>query len=133
MRTPALLTCLGCLALAPLVLAGPLDGPRTFSIRVEAGHQTAGGELVPGRVRFPVEFRGGERACVVAVGDHKPPVEMGITVYDEAARQKLAEDTGAGDAPDFVAAIWYPARDGKYVIEIRSKGKEYNEVTVTVR
>jgi len=126
-----LLACLGLLA-GTAAWAGPIDGPVTMRRLVEAGHKTSTGAMAPGVLRLSAEFRGGERACVVAVGDHEPVVDMGLVVYDEAGR-KVAEDAGNEAAPDYVAVIWYPPRDGKYVIEIRSAGEIENRVFISLR
>lgn len=119
-------------ALTLSAAAGPVEGPKTSQIKIEAGRKGAGGELIPGRALFQVEYRGGERACVMAVGDHKPPVPMAIIVYDDK-KNKVAEDYGSEEAPDYVAAFWYPPRDGRYTIEVRSAGVEYNAVFLSVR
>ena len=125
---------LAACAAAPLALAGPLPGPMTLRVRLEAAEQGPGGELIPrkGALR-PLDFRGGERACVIVSGDHKPPVKMTVTIYDEKRTRKIAEDAGSEDAPDILAVIWYPPRDGKYVIEISHNGKEYNDVVISLK
>lgn len=120
-----------CVLLTASAAAGPVDGPNTSRVRVEAGREQ-GSDLLPGRYVFQVEYRGGERACVIAIGDHKPPVPMAILVYDEK-KAKVAEDYGSEETPDYVAAVWYPPRAGKYIIEVRSLGKEYNLVWLSVR
>jgi hypothetical protein len=132
MRRWFVLAGLQIIGIASSLAAGPIDGPRTFGLTVPAGRQGQGGDILPGRQRVQLDCRGGARACVVAVGDHKPAVEMGIAVFDEAGK-KITEDAGSGEAPDFVAVIWYPPRDGKYTVEVRSKGLEHNEVTVSVK
>jgi hypothetical protein len=72
-------------------------------------------------IEFEEIFEGGRRACVIAVGDHNPPVEIAIAVNDEAGRL-VAEDRGV----DYVAAIWYPAREAKYKVVVSNSGVEYN-------
>ncbi len=146
MRRSLLLACLGALSIASLATSGPVDGPKTNEVRVDLA-QGAGGEVQPAKYRFKSTFRGGERACIIAYGDHKPVVEMAVTVYDETGKVKIAENVGSADSMDFVAVIWYPPRDTKYVIEVVShpprdpkqldemvkKGTAYNVITVAQR
>jgi hypothetical protein len=131
MRWLVCMVLLGCAAAYPL-LAGPIDGPHTKQVRIEAGPLGPGDKPTPGKRAFQFEFRGGERACVIAVGDHKPVVPMAIVVVDEKMTT-VAEDYGSEQVPDFVAAIWYPPRTAKYTVIVQSVGKEYNEVYLTVR
>jgi len=125
-----LLTC----AAASWVLAGPVPGPMTREQRVPArsGPEDA---PKPGVVHLLAEFRGGQRACVIAAGDHKPVVPMSIAIYEKDSKRLVGgtEFVGAEDAPDVVAAIWYPPRDGAYIIQITSDGEEYNDVVVTLK
>jgi hypothetical protein len=72
-------------------------------------------------MEFQERFQGGRRACVIAVGDHDPPVDVGIAVYDEADRL-ITEEQGL----DYVAAIWYPPRDAQYKVVVKNSGLEYN-------
>ena len=70
-----------------------------------------------------VTFQAGRRACVIAVGNRKAMMDVGIDVYDEA-NQLITEDRGLG----FAAAIWYPAREAKYKIVVKNIGADYNEM-----
>jgi hypothetical protein len=99
---------------------GPLKGPHAMS-KVHV--------LAKGQTEFEEVFQGGRRACVIAVGDHKPVVDIGISVYD-AAKRLVAEDNGGGD---YVAAIWYPPRDAKYKIVVKNDGVEYNEMYIVFK
>ncbi len=102
------------LALVSTVGSAPVAGPHTlFKFRVAAG----------GEADFTEEFQAGRRACVIAVGDHNPPVELGVTVYDEA-NNLLAQDKGL----DFAAAMWYPPREAKYNIVLKNFGVEFNDM-----
>src|SRR5262249_28041260 len=75
-------------------------------------------------------FRGGQRAAVIAnsaplekIADNPHPRAGGILsifVYDRATHQLVAQDTGG---TDLAAAVWYPARDTAYMIEIHNAGK----------
>jgi hypothetical protein len=132
MMRAALLLMICVLAVASFAGAGPVDGPSWFVKQVEAGRQTTTGELVPGKLRVAVDCRGGERMCVIAAGDHDPVVEMAIAVYDDKGKQ-VAMDVGGEKVPDYVAAIWYPPRDGKYLVEIASKSKVFNKVTIAIK
>lgn len=68
-------------------------------------------ELLVGKL-----FRGGRRACVIALGTHVPGVAFEIQVFD--AQNQLV----ARDAPghDFCFAQWFPPRDGEYRIVVRN-------------
>src|SRR4051794_34343473 len=77
--------------------SGPLDGPKRV-----AGLDLPGG--FPGEQTFALAFEGGQRACVILKGDHRPIVNLGIEVYDEEKRL-VAKDDGVGD---YAAVIWYP-------------------------
>jgi hypothetical protein len=95
--------------------SAPLKGAHAmFKVRVPA----------QARMDFEERFEGGRRACVIAVGDHKPVVNVGIAVYDQA-NQLVAEDQGGGDC---VAAIWYPLREAKYKIVVNNSGLDYNDM-----
>jgi hypothetical protein len=59
-------------------------------------------------------FKGGERACVIVVGDHRPVVPLLLKVED-AQGNLVGEDKNGGD---FCTVIWYPPRDGEYRISI---------------
>ena len=74
-------------------------------------------------MEFEDKYEGGRRACVIAVGDHKPPVDISIAVYDDA-KQLVTEVSNV----DFVAAIWYPPREGTYKVVVTNSGLEYNEM-----
>src|SRR5271169_5611059 len=87
--------------------SAPIEGARTMN-KVRVGPK---GALV-----IEEKFEGGRRACVIAVGDHNPVVDVGIAVYDEANRL-IAEDKGGGD---FATAIWYPPGEGKYKILVKN-------------
>src|ERR1700736_1718147 len=58
-------------------------------------------EAIPLRVTFVAN----ERACVVVEGDHKPPMNLTLEVYD-SKKNLVAKDTGL----DFAAVVWYPTR-----------------------
>jgi hypothetical protein len=74
-------------------------------------------------------FRGGERACVIARGDHKPVVALDVTVYDKDGAE-VAKDASS---KDFVAVFWVPPRTAEYRIVVRNHGVEYNDVYVVFK
>jgi hypothetical protein len=82
-----------------------------------------------GKKAVRADFHGGERACVIVKGDHKPVVDLRLSVYDKKGNL-VAKDEGGGD---YVAAIWYPPRDAEYRIEIFNPGKEYNDCYVSFK
>jgi hypothetical protein len=100
------------LVLATSGSIAPVKGARTLSkVRIER----------KSHMEFKEAFQGGRRACVIAVGDHNPPVDVGIAVFDEAG-QLVTEHQGL----DYVAAIWYPPRTASYKIVVKNTGLEYN-------
>ncbi|HYT95066.1 MAG TPA: hypothetical protein VEL76_40490 [Gemmataceae bacterium] len=130
-----------CIALAVLVggvvlcarlsEASPLQGTLIFDAR-------NGGQVV-GKWSRTVKFKGGQRACVVVMGDHRPIVPITLEIVDEAGKQVAFDAPGKGidasDAPgnDIAAVIWYPPRDGDYTIHIGSPGVEYNDCWIAIR
>jgi hypothetical protein len=75
------------------------------------------------------EFRAGQRACVIVMGDHDPVVNLGLFVYD-ANGNLVARDEGGGD---FVAVIWYPPRTATYRVKLKNPGTEWNKCWVSVQ
>jgi hypothetical protein len=71
-------------------------------------------------------FRGGERACVIMVGDHKPPSPMEVRVFD--AKNKLVAVAKA--SIDTAAVIWYPPVTASYRVEVLNLGDEYNDMAI---
>jgi hypothetical protein len=121
-----LLTFTGILVLllgASLGSGAPLKGSRSFEQRVSGQSEGSG------KWEFTETFRGGRRACVIARGDHKPVVDVGVYVYDGTGRL-VAKDDGRGD---YAAAIWYPPRDGTYKIVIHNAGNEWNACYIAVK
>lgn len=102
---------------------GPVDGQSAGDHRIgKAGSEPAAKEFV-------LTFRGGERACVIARGDHKPVVPLDVTVYDKDGVE-VAKDASS---KDFVAAFWTPPRTAEYRIVVRNHGLEYNDVYVVFK
>jgi hypothetical protein len=111
--------------------AGPVDGTRGSYETISAG-SVVGGEMVPGQYSVQKTFRAGERACVLVIGDHKPVVDLTVTIYD-AAGQVVVQDRGKGGTGDFVAAIWYPPRTADYRIEVLSPGTDFNKCYIAIK
>jgi hypothetical protein len=110
----------------------PLEGPSGATKRVPQGRPGEGGKFEPGTLEFSKDFAAGQRACVIAVGDHKPVVDVEIQVYD-SKQNLIAQDKGQEPAKDFAAVIWYPPTQENYRIVVLSYGKEYNEVYIAIK
>jgi hypothetical protein len=100
--------------------AGPVEGS------VVGYHKLEEGEVFPRKVMF----KGGQRACVIILGDRKPIVPLSLEVHDdknnpigkdEPSKADLENQQTPGN--DFRAVIWYPPRDGEYTITIRNRGR----------
>ncbi len=121
---------LGAVVLAGILLgsglgeAGPVGG--SFARRVEVA---AGRPLV---LRDPIRFRGGQRACVIVMGNvgskKRPARPLELEVRDDqnhvVGRDYPAQGAEQSDAPgnDVCVVIWYPPRDGDYKITITNHG-----------
>src|ERR1700722_16281029 len=85
---------LGAMLWPTVLTSGPIDGTKRWPnrdrgrIRIPAG--------TPGVREITERFAGGDRACVILVGDHNPPGDLGIEVYDQDNRL-VAKDDGKGD------------------------------------
>ncbi len=134
MRRLLLLSVLAIAALVSRGTSAPINGPEWFKKRVEkASPDPQGGKLQPSSIAFNRTFKGGERASIVAVGDHEPIVPVGIRILDKNG-DLVAQDLGAGEkTADFAGVVWYPPRDGVYTIVILNFGVEYNIVSIAVK
>jgi hypothetical protein len=101
---PAVYVALALLLNGVVASASPLKGQMAYSYKVPGGRT----------LQLKYVFKGGERACVIVIGDHDPVVRLRVKVED-AKGQVVAEDDYGGD---FCAAIWFPPRDGEYLISI---------------
>jgi hypothetical protein len=99
--------------------AGPLKGGMHDKRRIEANAS----------LRFKVTFKGNERACFIVIGDHRPVVDLVVSVYDEKERLITRVDPGG----DICAAIWYPERDATYIVEVENRGEDYNECYIVAK
>ncbi len=76
-----------------------------------------------------IPFKGGERACVIVVGDHDPVCDILIEVFDENNNSVVKADPGS----DFCAAIWYPKRDGIFNIKVSLRSDVWNKCWVSIK
>jgi hypothetical protein len=104
----ASVTAMLLMILSGLGQSAPLNGSRAFSKKISGQDE----------YEFSDVFQGGQRACVLVKGDHKPPVDLKLTVHDGEGKL-VGQDVG-----DFAAVIWYPPRDGTYTIRIFNPGYE---------
>lgn len=104
--------------------AGPVEGPKALGQDIPA----AEGELA-GASSFDLAYRGGQRACVIAMSTaRKIPVNMGISVLDEQ-KNVVAQSVGGR----LVAAVWYPPRDANYRIVLSSTAQAPIKAYVVVK
>jgi hypothetical protein len=110
-------------------MSGPVKGQRRQPRDEGPDHKR--GRLEPGVAYvFREAFYGNQRACVMVEGDHKPVMNLKVTVKDLKGKV-VAEDAGPGD---FVAVSWYPPRTQDYIISIMSDNKEImNWIDVVVK
>jgi hypothetical protein len=122
------------LALAAPLRSGPVDGTSWAKVQVPGGSGTISGGSAsePGTWSLSRTFAAGQRACVIAIGDHEPIVDVEIKVYD-SKNELVVKRRGAEPAPDFVMVVWYPPRQENYRIVINSYGKIDNVVSVAIK
>jgi hypothetical protein len=108
--------------LTPASLSSPIEGAVARKLDVPAQ-----GLIIP------MQFRGGQRASVQVVGDHKSGGIVHVAVKD-AKDNLIAEDKGR-ELPvgDLAAVIWYPPRDGEYRITIRNLDNRAAKYFVAIR
>jgi len=115
---------MGFLALGLAVEASPLKGGYALQAKVPGGQD---------KQLFEDTFKAGERACVIVIGDHNPPVPLHLKVLD-AKGNLIGEDKSVGD---YCAVIWYPPRDGVYVVSVAvpniSGDANYNILYIAVK
>lgn len=133
MRRMLLLSVLALAALVSSGISAPVTGPEWFRKRVDKASPGEQGKMQPNPLVFERNFKGGERASIVAVGDHLPVVPVGIQVRDKAGNI-VAQDLGTGEkTSDYAGVVWYPPRDGVYTIIILNFGAEYNDIALAVK
>jgi hypothetical protein len=96
--------CVSAFLLTRVIEASPLQGQAALQKKV------LGGEVL----QFKLKFKGGQRACVIVIGDHRPVVSLDLKVEDDKGKL-IGQDKYGGD---FCAVIWYPPRDAEYVISV---------------
>ena len=123
MRRILILVFLVSLALAPIGIGSPTDGSWADRKAVPAADV----------LKISKSFRGGERACVLALGGQKEVANLRLEIYDPNGIL-VAEDKGNNSLTgDFVAVIWYPPRDGKYRIELHNPGAIANLCYIAIK
>src|SRR5713226_9115021 len=103
-----------------------------------AGH---GGPVAPFKQQLPqipqlasqtysLEFKGGERALVIASGDAS--TFMGLYVYDAHGNCIAWDDTGTAATLDDLAVDWYPRQTAPYTIDVCNLGPRVNQCKVII-
>jgi hypothetical protein len=129
----------GLLLATQLGKAGLMEGSfRQNNVRVQKQ-----GKLVidkgPQSLGKRALFKGGERACVIVMGDHKPVAPLILEIRDDKGNVVGKDEPAAGtektDTPgnDLAAVIWYPPRDGYYSIIIMNPAPEYNDCWLVIK
>ena len=111
MRRLAFLVLASLSICTPFGVGSPIDGTTSQSARLTDDTWTT--------KRL---FRGGERACVLAIGSQRDPGKLQVTVHDEKGNVVAEERAGDSLSGNIVAVMWYPPRDGEYRISVRSPG-----------
>jgi hypothetical protein len=126
MRRILILVALALLAFVPIGTTAPVGGAWSSGERVN---------VEPSRPWSKVmTFRAGERAAVLALGDHKPVVRLHVSVYDVARNQLVAEEKMDSEkSGDLAGVVWYPPRDGDYRIEVRHDGNSANKLYIAIK
>jgi hypothetical protein len=107
-----------------------------------SGGDSQGGPVVPfaedksdvspmGSRNFTVEFRGNQRATVLARGD--AATYLGLYVYDAQGNCIAWDDEGNSMTFDDLAVSWQPRENGHYSIEVRNAGYMKNNCLVGMR
>lgn len=117
------------LAAGSLAVGGPMEGPSWSKKELPAGSRDG---KEPGSQSYNKVFAAGQRACVIAIGDHNPVVDLEILVYD-AKDQLVAQARGKQAAPDYVSVIWYPPRQERYRVVINNYSNVHNVLIVTFK
>jgi hypothetical protein len=155
--TRAFVLFLAAAAVCSRLHAGPVGGPTGNYVEVGAAASltlsqgTPTGKRATGRRGGPlgnylkfkgsqlVEFRGGQRACVIVLGDHNPIAPLEIEIRDEKGKLVGRDEPAAGVSDpkakgnDVGAVIWYPPRDGYYTITVKNLGEQYNECWIAIK
>jgi hypothetical protein len=122
MRRILVLTLLSLLAVVPIGVGSPTEGSSADFY-----------DLGPTVWTTTKKFNAGERACVLAVGDHQERVTLEVNVYDAKGILVASDKTANLLVGDFVGVIWYPPRAGEYRIEVKNPGSRVNKCYIAVR
>ena len=124
MRRILALTFMISLAFVPIGNGSPTDGSWGESVGIPTSPAW----------ETTKSFRGGERACVLAIGDHQQEIpNLHVAIYDKN-NQLVAEDKGENTlVGDYVAVIWYPPRDGNYRIVVRNPASGINKCYIAIK
>ena len=122
-----ILTCVFVfsLALAPIGIGSPTGGAWSKREKLPANEIW----------KTTKTFRGGERACVLVVGDHKQKEipHLHVKVYDKSNQLILEDKNNTTFVGDYVGIIWYPPRDGEYHIEVHNPSSEVNQCWIAIK
>lgn len=122
MRRVLIFVLFALLGVVPLGAGSPVDG--MFSQRAE---------LKAGVWSTTRDFRGGEQAAVLALGQNDAPFNLEVSVFN-AANELVAQDKADGTLTgNLVGVVWYPPADGPYRIEVRHPTPGVNTVYVAVK
>ena len=101
-----------------------------------------GGPVLPFKVETPqipqlasqtytLEFRGGQRANVMAIGN--AATYIGVYIYDRDGNCVAWDDWGMPISRDDIAVDWYPQQTAPYMVEVRNNGIRVNGCKVVIR
>lgn len=110
MRSIGFASILALLALVPLGVGSPTRGTESF-----VGQVVGADGWTDTR-----HYRGGERASVLVIGDHKEVPQLEVTVYDAKGAVVATDKTSNRLVSDMVGVVWFPPRDGDYRIVVRN-------------
>jgi hypothetical protein len=118
--------------------AGPIPGNAALKPRVGAKAEITLDKNTKSLGEH-TQFKGGQRACVIVMGDHKPVVPVILEIRDEKGNLVGRDTPAAGVSDpkakgnDVCAVIWYPPRDGYYRITVKNLGQEYNDCWIAIK
>jgi hypothetical protein len=101
-------------------LPGLVDGPLAEKRAVAPNNS----------VNLARTFKGGERACVIIVGDGAS--YLGLYAYDADGNCIARDDYGNFQTRDDAAVEWYPPQTGRYSIEIKNLGRRKDTFSMAV-
>jgi hypothetical protein len=118
------------LVVASLVLLGwvtlgsgaPVEGP---AVALKVGIEPYG------RQSFPLTFKAGEQAKVIASGNQQ--TYLGLYIYDDQGNCVARDDMGDTRTRDDLAVEWYPPSTSEYTIEVRNFGPMANVFQIAFR